>query len=51
MQSLGRRLTILTSVDSTNNYAMREVHAGLANHGDVYLSLDQTQGKGQRNKQ
>lgn len=51
MQSLGRRFTILTSVDSTNNYAMREVHAGLANHGDVYLALDQTRGKGQRNKQ
>lgn len=51
MQSLGRRFTILTSVDSTNNYATREVHAGLANHGDVYLSFDQTQGKGQRNKQ
>ena len=51
MQSLGRRFTILTSVDSTNNYAMREVHAGLANHGDVYLALDQTSGKGQRNKQ
>lgn len=51
MQSLGRRFTILTSVDSTNNYAMREVHAGLANHGDVYLALDQTSGKGQRDKQ
>ncbi len=51
MQSFGRRFTILTSVDSTNNYAMREVHAGLANHGDVFLAYDQTLGKGQRNKQ
>jgi BirA family biotin operon repressor/biotin-[acetyl-CoA-carboxylase] ligase len=51
MQSFGRHFTVLESVDSTNNYAMQMVHARLANHGDTWLALHQTQGKGQRNKQ
>jgi BirA family biotin operon repressor/biotin-[acetyl-CoA-carboxylase] ligase len=42
--------TILDSVDSTNNYAMAKVHAGLATHGDAYLALRQTGGRGQRGK-
>ena len=42
--------TVLNSVDSTNNYAMAKVHAGLANHGDAYFALTQTGGKGQRGK-
>ncbi|MDN3658278.1 biotin--[acetyl-CoA-carboxylase] ligase [Ferruginibacter paludis] len=41
---------ILDSVDSTNNYAMAKVHAGLAKHGDAYFSFNQTGGKGQRGK-
>jgi len=41
---------ILDSVDSTNNYAMAKVHAGLANHGDAYFTFNQTGGKGQRGK-
>jgi BirA family transcriptional regulator, biotin operon repressor / biotin---[acetyl-CoA-carboxylase] ligase len=41
---------ILNSVDSTNNYAMAKVHAGLANHGDAWFALQQTSGKGQRGK-
>jgi BirA family transcriptional regulator, biotin operon repressor / biotin---[acetyl-CoA-carboxylase] ligase len=51
MHSFGRQFTVLASVDSTNNYAMQKVHARLANHGDVWLALDQTKGKGQRHKQ
>ncbi len=41
---------ILDSVDSTNNYAMANVHAGLAKQGDAYFALQQTGGKGQRGK-
>ncbi|MFT3748891.1 MAG: biotin--[acetyl-CoA-carboxylase] ligase [Agriterribacter sp.] len=50
MHSFGRFLSILDSVDSTNNYAMQKVHARLAKHGDAWLALQQTQGKGQRSK-
>jgi BirA family biotin operon repressor/biotin-[acetyl-CoA-carboxylase] ligase len=42
--------TILDSVDSTNNYAMQNVHAGMARHGDGYFAKEQTNGKGQRGK-
>jgi BirA family transcriptional regulator, biotin operon repressor / biotin---[acetyl-CoA-carboxylase] ligase len=42
--------TILESVESTNNYAMGQVHAGLANHGMCWFARDQTAGKGQRGK-
>ncbi len=41
---------ILDSVDSTNNYAMAQVHAGLAKHGMAWFTKDQTTGKGQRGK-
>ena len=39
--------TILDSVDSTNNYAMGQVHAGLAKHGQAWFAHEQTAGKGQ----
>ena len=39
---------VLDAVDSTNNYAMAKVHAGLARHGNAYFSPIQTGGKGQR---
>ena len=42
--------TVLDSVDSTNNYAMAKVHAGLAKHGDGSFAHHQTTGKGQRGK-
>lgn len=42
--------TILESVDSTNNYAMQQVHLGLAKHGMAWLAIEQTAGKGQRGK-
>lgn len=50
MPLIGQVFTILHSVDSTNNYAMAQVHAGLATHGNTYLSIEQTSGKGQRGK-
>jgi BirA family biotin operon repressor/biotin-[acetyl-CoA-carboxylase] ligase len=48
---IGQPFTILSSVDSTNNYAMARVQAGLARHGEAWFTLEQTAGKGQRNKQ
>lgn len=44
---IGHQLTILETVDSSNNYAMGQVKAGRANHGTVYFALEQTAGKGQ----
>jgi len=41
---------ILNEVDSTNNYAMASIHAGLATHGMAWFALDQFAGKGQRGK-
>jgi BirA family transcriptional regulator, biotin operon repressor / biotin---[acetyl-CoA-carboxylase] ligase len=43
--------SILDSVDSTNNYAMAAIHAGLASHGMAWFANEQTAGKGQRGKQ
>jgi BirA family biotin operon repressor/biotin-[acetyl-CoA-carboxylase] ligase len=50
MPKTGSSLVILNQVDSTNNYAMAKVHAGMAKHGDSYFSTVQTAGKGQRGK-
>jgi len=36
--------------ESTNNYAMEQIHAGLAKHGMAWFSDNQTMGKGQRGK-
>jgi BirA family transcriptional regulator, biotin operon repressor / biotin---[acetyl-CoA-carboxylase] ligase len=47
---IGANLTILTSVDSSNNYAMQHIYDGKAAHGNAYLALEQTNGKGQYNK-
>jgi BirA family transcriptional regulator, biotin operon repressor / biotin---[acetyl-CoA-carboxylase] ligase len=44
------QLIELESVDSTNNYAMGLVHAGLAREGMVCLAHHQWAGKGQRGK-
>ena len=43
-----RFFKILDRVDSTNNYAMAQVHEGLAKHGMAWFALEQTTGKGQR---
>jgi BirA family transcriptional regulator, biotin operon repressor / biotin---[acetyl-CoA-carboxylase] ligase len=42
---------ILTSVDSTNNYAMGMVHAGMASHGMAWFAQEQTAGRGQRGRE
>lgn len=48
---IGHKLTILDSVDSSNNYAMGQVQSQKAEHGSAYFALEQTAGKGQRGKQ
>lgn len=40
----------LKSVDSTNNYARQQIHAGLAQHGTAFFAHEQVAGKGQRGK-
>ena len=45
-----RFFKILDTVDSTNNYAMAKVHAGMASHGMAWFTNEQTLGKGQRGK-
>ncbi|OSZ73905.1 biotin--[acetyl-CoA-carboxylase] ligase [Chitinophagaceae bacterium IBVUCB2] len=40
----------LQSVDSTNNYARQQIHAGLAQHGIAFFAHEQVAGKGQRGK-
>jgi BirA family biotin operon repressor/biotin-[acetyl-CoA-carboxylase] ligase len=47
---IGTPFIELQSIDSTNNYAMRQVHAGVAHHGFAVLAHEQTAGKGQRQK-
>ncbi len=44
------QLIELETVDSTNNYAMGLIHAGLANPGTVCLARHQWAGKGQRGR-
>ncbi len=43
--------SILDTVESTNNYAMQQVHAGLAKHGQAWYAHEQWGGKGQRGKE
>lgn len=38
------------TLDSTNNYAMRLIDDGMAQHGNVIWTMNQTTGKGQRGK-
>ncbi len=47
---VGHSFIELQSVDSTNNYAMAQVHAGLALPGTVFFAHEQFAGKGQRGK-
>jgi BirA family biotin operon repressor/biotin-[acetyl-CoA-carboxylase] ligase len=48
--TIGQPLTLLDSVDSTNNYAMARVQDGSAGHGAGFFAREQTAGKGQRGK-
>lgn len=50
-QIIGKPFIQLAEVDSTNNYAMAQIHNGLAKHGSTCFALSQTSGKGQRGKQ
>lgn len=45
--ALGETIIELTEIDSTNNYAMRLVNEGMAEHGLVIRADFQTHGKGQ----
>ena len=47
---IGAPFIELESVDSTNNYAMAQVHAGKASHGALFFAHEQWAGKGQRGK-
>lgn len=47
---LGLPFLELQSVDSTNNYALARIHAGLAQHGMAFFAHEQVAGKGQRGK-
>lgn len=40
----------LDTVDSTNNYAIKLIEDGMAQHGTVVWALEQTAGKGQRGR-
>jgi BirA family transcriptional regulator, biotin operon repressor / biotin---[acetyl-CoA-carboxylase] ligase len=48
--SIGGRFIILPTIGSSNNYAMEQIYDGKAVHGDCFLALKQTGGKGQRGK-
>ena len=41
---------ILERVDSTNNYAMQQVHSDKAKDGDAWFAIEQTNGRGRRGK-
>lgn len=47
---IGKPLIELSEVDSSNNYAMRQVQAQLAEHGATWFAWHQIAGKGQRGK-
>jgi len=41
---------ILECVDSTNNYAMGQIHSGKAKDGNAWFAMEQTEGRGRRGK-
>lgn len=47
---IGTPFIELESIDSTNNYALSRIHAGLARHGTAFFAHEQVAGKGQRGK-
>src|SRR6476659_5525725 len=50
MSAAANSFEILTSVDSTNNYAMALIRKGSVKHGQGWFSHEQTVGKGRRGK-
>lgn len=51
LMSQNQLFTILDDVESTNNYAMGRLHAGLAVHGEAWFARNQWGGRGQRENQ
>ena len=49
-KQIGLPFLELQSVDSTNNYARQQIHAGLAQHGMAIFAHEQLSRKGQRGK-
>lgn len=49
--SIGEPFFELSEVDSTNNYAMRQVQSQMAGHGATWFAWFQNAGKGQRGKE
>ncbi|HEY0298123.1 MAG TPA: biotin--[acetyl-CoA-carboxylase] ligase [Arachidicoccus sp.] len=47
---IGKPLTILDEVDSSNNYAIEQAMNGAARHGAAFMAKNQTAGKGQRGR-
>lgn len=50
LSPIGLPFIQIGTVDSSNNYAMAQVQAQLADHGTVYFAQFQTNGKGQRGR-
>ena len=51
LNPIGKPFIELLTVESTNNYAMGLARAGMAQHGMVAFTHEQTKGKGQRHKE
>ncbi len=47
---IGTPFIELLTIDSTNNYALTQARAGLAQHGKAFFAHEQLAGKGQRGK-
>ncbi len=47
---IGGRIQYRASVDSTNSWAHQELHAGRTRNGDIFLSDQQTAGRGQNGR-
>ena len=41
---------ILSVTESTNNYAMAKLHAGIVEHASCFFAIEQTKGRGQRGR-
>ncbi|MBX2930850.1 MAG: biotin--[acetyl-CoA-carboxylase] ligase [Chitinophagaceae bacterium] len=50
LSTIGSIFIELTSINSTNTYAMQQIKAKLAEHGVTYFAHSQTNGKGSRGK-
>lgn len=49
--TIGNPFTELSTINSTNIYAMEQLQANLAAHGSAYFAMEQTDGRGQRGRQ